>query len=128
MESNERSVVFFHRPGFGLDQADAALRQSKLTVLREGETVAVFWDEQSPRLFVRFVQGEGVRKDAVKISRGTLLAGLMNGFDSAFEISFRDLDEVLDEINTLIEVQTILREATDGVVARSWNDELSGPE
>ena len=44
----------------------------------------------------------------------------MKEFDSGLVITFRDLDEVLDEMNTLIEVQEILRTATDGVVSRTW--------
>jgi hypothetical protein len=74
------------------------------------------------------VQGDDVRKDAAKIGRATLYAGLMKECDSGLVITFQDLDEVLDEMNTLIEVQRILRTATDGVVSRTWNDELSGPE
>jgi hypothetical protein len=52
----------------------------------------------------------------------------MSTLDAAFEISFDDLDKVLAEANTLIEVQRILQQITEGVIVRSWNDELSGPE
>jgi hypothetical protein len=128
MRSDDRSIVFFHRPGFGLQQAEEALRKSTLTVVREGESLTVSWEKEGPQLFIRLVQGDDVRKDAAKIGRATLYAGLMKECDSGLVITFQDLDEVLDEMNTLIEVQRILRTATDGVVSRTWNDELSGPE
>jgi len=44
------------------------------------------------------------------------------------EIGIADLDEVLDEINTLIEVQCTLQDATSGYLFNSWNGEVSGPE
>lgn len=128
MESAERSCVFFHKPGFALSQAEAALRQKGLlTVSRKGELLTVTWKD-SPALKIHYVQGEGVRKDAARVSRGTTLEAMMRDVDAAFVITFENLDDVLDDANTLIEVQLELREATDGVISRTWNDELSGPE
>ena len=38
------------------------------------------------------------------------------------------LDTALDEINTLIEVQCTLQDATAGYLFNSWNGKLSAPE
>ena len=40
----------------------------------------------------------------------------------------RDLEAVLDEINTLIEVQSILQSATHGLMYLSWNHNFAGPD
>lgn len=127
MESAERSCVFFRQPGVGLGDAEAALREGGMTVARKGDLIQVGW-RGSPTLQVRVVRGEGIRKDAVRLGRGKPLEALMRQCDAAFIITFRDLDEILEDANALIEVQLRLQKLTDGVIARSWNDELSGPE
>ena len=48
--------------------------------------------------------------------------------DAQFEITFGDLDEVLDEINTLIEVQATLQGATHGYQYNAWNRQWSAPD
>ena len=57
-----------------------------------------------------------------------MLERLMGELDSALDISFEDLDEVLDDINTLIETRNVLQKATAGVESCSRNDQLHGPE
>lgn len=44
-----------------------------------------------------------------------------------FEVSFDDLDEVLDETNTLFEVQATLQDLTTGYVVNAWNGALTLP-
>jgi len=127
MESADRSCIFFHKPGVGLAEAEAALRGSGLAVARRGDALEVS-SPQGPALTVRFIQGEGIRKDAVRLGRGKPLEALMRRCDSAFVITFEDLDPVLEDPKALTEVQVQLQRTTDGVIARSWNDELSGPE
>jgi len=128
MESAEKSLIYFHKPGMGLEQVAAPLAAGGLTVTRDGDLLRVRWAGKGPELRVRHVQGERIRLDAVQKGRGSELEPLMRTLDSAFEISFDSLDEVLDETNTLIEVQSVLQKITEGVTTRSWNDELSGPE
>jgi len=128
VDSEDRSCIFFHKPGFALGEAEAALRRKGLLrVSRKEEFLTVTW-KGSPPLQIHYVQGEGVRKDATRVSRGTVLEGRMRDFDAAFVITFENLDDVLEDADTLIEVQLELREATDAVISRTWNDQLSGPE
>jgi len=128
MESADRSCIFFfQKPEVGLAEAEAALRGSGLTVTRRGEALEVS-RPAGPGLTVRVVRGEGIRKDAARVGRGKPFEDLMRRCDSAFVITFADLDRVLEDPKALTEVQLRLRKATDGVIARSWNDELSGPE
>ena len=127
MESADRSCVFFHKPGVGLAEAEAALRDSGLDVTRHGDALEVS-RQGSPALTVRVVRGEGIRKDAGRLGRAKPFEHLLRRCDAAFVITFEDLDRILEDPKVLTEVQLRLRKATDGVIARSWNDELSGPE
>ena len=128
MDNSEKSLIYFHRPGLGLEQVQAPLAAGGMTVTRDGDLLRVRWGSEGPELRVRHVQGERIRLDAVQKGRGSLLEPLMRTLDSAFEISFDSLDAVLAESNTLIEVQGVLQKISEGVTTRSWNDELSGPE
>ena len=53
---------------------------------------------------------------------------LAEACDAYIEVKFETLDEVLDEINTLIVVQFALQQATGGLLYRSWNQSFSGPD
>ena len=44
-----------------------------------------------------------------------------------FEIEFDNLDEALYEINTLMEVQAALQDASSGLLFLPWNGNLSAP-
>ena len=51
----------------------------------------------------------------------------MRTLDARFEIAIDDLDEALDEINTLIDVQSALQEVSNGYLFLPWNGHLSEP-
>jgi hypothetical protein len=124
----EAAIIYFHKPNFGLDQAESALRESKLNVARQGDTLILTWEAEGPKFSVRLIQGGSVKSQATSIGRATIHEGLLRHCDSAFEIAFKDLDEVLDESKTFIQIQEALQTATDGVISRTWNEEVSGPE
>lgn len=69
-----------------------------------------------------------VRDEAKEIGAETPHAAVLQDCDARFEISFDSLDEVLDEMNTMIEVQTCLQEACKGILFLPWNGNLSAPE
>lgn len=53
----------------------------------------------------------------------------LTGCNTQFEIRFADLDEVFCQaLDTLIDIQETLKDATQGVIYRSWNDTFSGPD
>ena len=62
------------------------------------------------------------------MGRGRKHRKLAESCDGYVEIKFESLDEVLDEINTLIVVQTALQQATGGLLYRSWNQSFFGPD
>ena len=124
-----RFLVFVSDPG-GIVTAryvKARLEEHGMRVSAGGEPLTVRWDD-GPVMYVSITRGPTAK---VLASR---LAGAaseheepFSDFDGYIEVSFDDLDEVLDEITTLIEVQGALQDATGGWVYRAWNQSLSGP-
>jgi hypothetical protein len=82
-----------------------------------------------PILYLAITRGEFVESFGRRLmGRGRKYRPLLSGCDTQIEITFRNLDEALDEISTLIDVQQLLQSATDGLLYRSWNQTFSGPE
>lgn len=103
--------------------ADAARKLSSMVVAEEDDqfTVRRF---DGPEMLVTLDAGPQVAAEAAEVAEAYDLPE-MAALDRRFEVSFNDLDEVLDEINTLIEVQCHLEDLTGGYVVRSWNHEVS---
>jgi hypothetical protein len=53
---------------------------------------------------------------------------LIRDCDTQIEITFDNLEEVLDDANTLIDAQHLLQSDTGGLLYRSWNQLFSGPD
>jgi hypothetical protein len=53
---------------------------------------------------------------------------MIPGCDTEIKIVLSDIEEVLDEINTLIDVQSTLQAATHGLMYLSWNHNFAGPD
>jgi hypothetical protein len=128
----DHATLIFFRSGRGnLDTAAAALANCGMSVRRiERE----FGDELSvgfrdgPQLRVAFVEEPYVREEAEELSAESPHACEMSHCEVRYEILIDDLDGVLDEINTLIDVQATLQDATDGYLFNTWNGALHGPE
>ena len=121
MASREVCLVLYHDPTIGIDEAAKAL--SSLAVERRGDVLHVRWKAgRDPELRVRAVSA--VRPDgSVRWERD--LPEPVAEFLYAFEISFDDLEEVLDETNALIDVQLTLVDLTSGANYRTWNGNLT---
>ena len=122
------SMICFASPDGGVALDDAARLQADLglQVTRKANALAVRWGN-GPEPSVAWSAGQHVAAEAAEIAEGGPFAGEPCRCDARFEIGIVDLDEVLDEINTLIEVQCTLQDATAGYLFNSWNGELSGP-
>jgi hypothetical protein len=110
-----------------VEDAARILIDRGLSVTRRDDELSVRWDD-APELRVVLVQDRYVRDEAEEIGAGSPHADRMRSCDVRFEILIDDLDEVLDEINTLIEVQATLQNATDGFLFNTWNGHLSPPD
>jgi hypothetical protein len=113
--SAPRFLVLYHKPGFGIDEAERALaagRGRKLTRARRGDVLAVRW-KQGPVLFIRHAVGEAVTQEVAPLGDNPH-ADRLAECDSLFEVSFLDLDAVLDESVSLLDVQWTLADELAG--------------
>jgi hypothetical protein len=128
--ADHTTLIFFRSGRCDLDTAAEALANRGMTVQRAtrefGDELTVGYP-RGPKLRVAFVQEPYVREEATEISDGTPHAEAMSRCDARFEVLIDDLDEVLNEINTLIEVQLTLQDAAGGFLFNTWNGELAVP-
>ncbi len=104
---SESCMVFFRSGTCDLDAAVRSLAGYRLTVTRNGDELSV-GRTGSPQFRVRLVAGDWVRAEAAEIGEDTPHETSMRECNARFEIDIDDLDAVLDEINTLMEVQGAL--------------------
>jgi hypothetical protein len=127
-ESAPRFLVLYHKPGFGIGEAERALagdRGRRLSLRRRDDVLAVRW-KQGPELFIRHAVGEAVAQEVALLGNDHPHTEGLSACDALFEVSFLDLDEVLDESISLVEVQWMLEdELAWGFEYLEWNGHLS---
>jgi len=109
-----------------LDAVARSLAEYGLTVTHQSDHLTAGWPG-GPQFRVWLDVGEHVRAEAAEIGEGTPHEAAMRECDARFDIGIDDLDEALDEINTLIEVQTAVQDASQGYLFLPWNNNLSEP-
>jgi hypothetical protein len=119
-------LVFYRSGECDLDAAARALTGSRLAVTHHGDYLTT-GRPGSPQFRVRLVIGEPVKAEAAELGEGTPHEAAMRECDARFEIGIDDLDKALDEINTLMEVQGALQDASHGYLFLPWNGNLSEP-
>jgi hypothetical protein len=132
---SESFHVYFKSGTCDMEAAVRSLTKSGLTVRRDRESVVVgrspgggSGKSGSPEFRIDFSMESWVKEEAIEIGEGTDYEIAMGDRDARFEVSFEDLDEALDEINTMIEVQVGLQEVCDGILFLTWNGGLSSLE
>ncbi|HEL3173903.1 MULTISPECIES: hypothetical protein [Stenotrophomonas] len=93
--------------------------------LELGEDSVLITGDEDVRLELHLSDAPHVLQEAIELAHGTEFAHAMSQCTARFEISITDLEAVLDEINTLIEVQQTLLNAVNGVLWNEWNEALS---
>lgn len=121
--NNYYFYIFYKNDELKLDDAELRLKEANMSVQRYEDVLKISYD-QGPTMFVSHSCEDHALKTSQHIRSKTKHKSLMNSFDSLYKVSFNDLEEVLDEINTLIDVQCTLRDLTDGVIYNSWNQEI----
>ena len=123
-------LLFFRDPQatFTLARLREVLGDRGVTVSGDAQPFALRWGD-GPTLYASITHGEVAAVLAGRLlGRGRKHRATAAACDAYIEITFERLDEVLDEINTLIEVQASLQAATGGLLYRSWNRSFSAPE
>ncbi len=120
----DRCMVFFRSCVCNLKDAIRAFDEAGLTVTRQGDSLVVGWPN-SPQFRIILSTEPHVKIEAAKIGKRTEHAEAMNRCDARFEIGIDDLDEALDEFNSLMEVQTVLQSVSQGLLFIPWNGYLS---
>jgi hypothetical protein len=128
LEMSDVCMIFFQQRSSGVNLHDAArwLAEQGLDVTTGADALTVRWDD-GPALRVHLSNAAHVAVEAAEIAEGTEHVAGLAACNARFEIGIDDLDEVLDEMNTLIEVQSALQDATNGYLFNAWNGELTAP-
>jgi hypothetical protein len=122
-------LLFFRDPAATFTPAKLKQVLGKQLTETGGDPPFAYRFGDGPILYVSITRGEFVEAFGRRLmGRKRKYRPLIEGCDTQIEITFRDLEEVLDEINTLIDIQATLQEATGGLLYRSWNQTFSGPE
>ena len=119
-------LVFFRPGACDLDAAAKALAGYGLTVTRRGNELTA-GRLGSPQFHIVLSEAPHVAAEAAEVGEGTPHAAAMRKCGARFEISIDDLEAALDEINTLMEVQGALQDASQGFLFLPWNGNLSEP-
>ncbi|WP_420454282.1 hypothetical protein [Rubrivirga sp.] len=118
--------VYFQRGSADLDSAAQALLDAGLRVVRE-DTGVQATRAGAPVFRIRLALGRPA-SEAADAATDAALAEQIRACDARFDVEFADLDEALDEINTLMEVQVALQDLTGGYLFLPWNGSVAGPE
>ena len=112
-------MVFCSSDCLDLNNIRSALKKDGLTVENNSDELRCFRDD-SPKFTIRFNQEVQTQARALGEEYPNYRSRLKN-CNASFEILFDDLSEVLNEVNTLIDIQITLQDKTDGIIFTSWN-------
>ena len=119
-------MIFFRGGAVGLDDAARLLSGRGMNVQRGPAQLAVQW-QGGPVLGIRYASDTRVAQEARELGARSPHAAGMSQCTARFEVAISDLETALDEMNTLMEVQMTLQEATGGYLFCAWNRALTGP-
>lgn len=123
---NSTCLVFFRDASSSLLRAEQELRRYKFEVRFDG--TSLFASKfQSQEFQITLAQLPHVLLEAREIAQGTEYAQALGECGSRFEISIPDLDAALNEINSLMEVQGALQDASSGYLFLPWNEQIIKP-
>ena len=119
-------LVFFREGSSNLSRAEQELKKYKFDVRVDGDSL--FASKLGSQEFrISLAQESHVLLEAREIGQGTEFEEALGQCGSRFEISIPDLDSALDEINSLMEVQGVLQDASSGYLFVPWNGQIMKP-
>jgi hypothetical protein len=125
-------LFFFRDPAkaFTMERLRECLRAEWLTVTGDTEPLAVRYKKRpGPTLFVSISRGDYLETIVRSlVGRHRKYRKLIPGIDTEVKVEFHDLEEVLDDLDTLTNVQRGLQTGTGGLGYNSWNQVFFGPD
>jgi hypothetical protein len=121
-------TIYFSSPEHTIHSIKEPLEEEGLFLREKDNALFVRWDDKGPELKVTYRAGTEVQTEAAAVGLATEFEERLHACPYAFDIQFEDLEAVLDEINTLIQVQGVLQSTSKGVAFNSWNSVLSDYE
>ncbi|MDR2328561.1 MAG: hypothetical protein LBE58_03120 [Comamonas sp.] len=121
------TCFIFFRPGQAtLSDAAQALHELGLEVDAQADCIEVS-DTDSPTFRIYWETAAHVLAEAREIARHTAYGDAMAQCTERFAIQIEDLDDALDEVNTLMEIQATLQNISEGYLYLPWNESLLAP-
>lgn len=112
---------------FVLTPASGA-RTYEIRLRREIERGSLFAKRLGSQEFkITLVQLPHVLLEAKEIGQGSEHEQFLSKCGSRFELFISDLDAALDEINSLMEAQVALQDASSGYLFTPWNGQIMKP-
>jgi hypothetical protein len=132
-DHSELSFVMFPDPEqvIRLNAVNDAFRQIGVSARMwgDGDTRSVLINaNDGPTFSIVLKRGDDVQGTARLLGDATPFAAVLAQCDTRFEIGIVDLEEALDEEETLRLIQTSLQTVTGGIIYNTWDEELRGPE
>lgn len=125
-EYDSTCMVFFPQGAATIDDVVIELDEYSVTVKRDGNILYVTGAAECS-FKIQLVTDSHVLEEAIEISAGSRYEEKMKNCNARFEIAIETLDIAFDEINTLMEVQAAVQDATQGLLFLPWNGEISEP-
>ncbi len=124
-----KALIIFLNNNIDIESAYKSLTEYSLAVKWDSqERLSIMCGDWNANIFIEIYRGEEAQDEIYKVSDGSEYEPYLNECDAFFAISFDNFEEVLDEINTLIDVTNCLQELTKGFLYYSWNQNISPPD
>ena len=126
VEYDSSCMVFFPQGTATVDDVVTQLDDYAVNVRQEGDTLYVNGAPDC-QFRIQLVADSHVLEEAIEIGTGSPHEEKMRTCNARFEIAIENLDVALGEFNTLMEVQSAVQDATQGLLFLPWNGELTEP-
>ena len=122
---DDKFLVFFQDEHSSYESAKKLLERYSFEVQEEKDKLVAKANGFTFDVVIK--KGPAVGAKAKEIGKNSPYESAMNLCNACFVVGFDDFEEALDEINTLMEAQGALQDASKGYLFLPWNDSLSAP-